>query len=150
MCRKVKVWIGSTRRNPVGAIFSNEDSPGQVKFHRSRIVPVGVHILSNEDSPGRCYETVPTGFGFGIPTGCASDSRVVPTGIFCVSTGRVKIQAMNPPYLYACVSRIFCGIVGSNLASTSEKVVIGSTYERKEGGVPPKQGDYNTDRLSLL
>ena len=58
------------------------------------------------------------------------------------------MRGMNPPYLHACVSHIFCGIVGSNLASTSEKVVLGSTYERKEGGgYPPKQGDHDTDRL---
>ena len=38
------------------------------------------------------------------------------------------------------VYHAFCvGIVGSNLVSTYEKVVLGSTYEKKEeGGVPPK------------
>ena len=39
--RKVKVWREAHERNPVGAIFSNEDSPGRVKFYRTRIVPVG-------------------------------------------------------------------------------------------------------------
>ena len=48
------------------------------------------------------------------------------------------MRGMNPPYLHACVSHIFCGIVGSNLASTSEKVVLGSTYEKKEGGGTPQ------------
>ena len=46
--RKVKVWREAHERNPVGAIFANEDSPGRVKFHRSRIVPNGVMKNSKE------------------------------------------------------------------------------------------------------
>ena len=40
-CRRGKCGREGHERNPVRAIFSNEESPGRVKFYRTRIVPVG-------------------------------------------------------------------------------------------------------------
>jgi hypothetical protein len=59
-CRNRKVWAGRTGKKPGRGYFlergrsrsdevsSNEDSPGRVKFHRTRIVPVGKMKISEQ------------------------------------------------------------------------------------------------------